>query len=77
MKTLFKILIFLRLVDETDGNLSLTSIGMIISLVRLATTPNASYCDIGALLVSLGAHTYKKVINQNNQTPLKGTNENC
>ena len=73
MDRIFKILIFFRLVDGFDNTLSITSIAMYISLFRLATTPSASYTDIGALLVTLGAHTAKKVINSNNkdnnQTP--------
>lgn len=77
MTRLFKILAFFRVIDSYDETLSITSIAMYISLYRLATTPQASYCDIGALLVTLGAHSYKKVINKdNNQDTLKGSNEN-
>lgn len=64
MTTLMKILTFFRLVDAHDLTLSITSIGMYISLYRLATTPQASYNDIGALLITLGGYSYKKFINK-------------
>lgn len=68
MNRLFKILIFFRIVDGYDNTISLTSLAMYISLFHLATVTNASYTDIGALLVTLGAHTYKKVINKDQDT---------
>lgn len=74
MNTLMKILIFFKLVDAHDETLSITSIAMYISLYRLATTPQASYTDIGALLVTLGNYGYKKYLN-NNQQPVKGAND--
>ena len=78
MTRLFKILTFFRVIDVNDQLLSITSLAMYISLYRLVTTPQASYTDVGALLVTLGNYGYKKYLNKdNNQTPLKGTNENC
>ncbi len=67
MDKINRILAFLRITDANDNNISLTSLAIYISLFRLATTPQASYSDIGALVTTLGAHAYKKFINKDAQ----------
>src|SRR5688572_26794815 len=56
---MMRVLTFLRLVDE-NGNLSLTNIAVIVSLVKLAMTPTVSMTDTGALLVSVLNYAYKR-----------------
>lgn len=52
---------FLRLTDE-HGRLSLTNIGMLIVLVKLAMVTKTTVPDLGALLLSLAAYNGKKLI---------------
>lgn len=59
-----KALVWLRLIDEHDGNISLTNIALLIALVKLAVAPSASIVDIGALFISLASYQAKKVINK-------------
>jgi len=77
MDKLFKIMTFFRLIDPVDNNLSITNIAMIVSLIRLGTTPQASYQDIGALMLTLSSYSYKKYLHKDNQQPqTKGDNAN-
>ena len=64
-----RVMAFFRITDAYDQNLSITSLAMYVSLFKLATTSQASYTDIGALLVTLSAHTAKKFLNQKNNEP--------
>lgn len=76
MDKLLRVLIFFRLVDGFDNNLSITNLAMFASLYRLITVPQASYTDIGATLISFTNYGYKKYINSNNTTtqPVKDAN---
>lgn len=65
MSALLKTLAFFRITDAHDNLLSITSIALYISLFKLATTPNAGYSEIGALIATLGAYSAKKLINKN------------
>lgn len=65
LNRLFKILIFFRIVDFHDNLLSITNIVMYICLFRLVNAPQASYNEIGGLLVSMAAYSYKKYLNNN------------
>lgn len=61
MKRLFT---FLRLIDDHDGNISLTNVALLIVLTKLALTQNASLIDAGSLLITLLSYQGKKLINK-------------
>jgi hypothetical protein len=63
---------FLRLVDE-NGQLSLTNVAVLVVLVKLALTQNASLVDAGALFVSLLNYSGKKVLAAINAPDPKAT----
>lgn len=65
-------LFFLRLTDD-DGLLSITHIGCIIVLTKLALNPNPSLIDMGSLLVTLSLYYGKQSMNQKHK---KLTDEN-
>lgn len=65
-------LYFLRLTDD-DGLLSITHIGCIIVLTKLALNPNPSLIDMGSLLVTLSLYYGKQTMNQKHK---KLTDEN-
>lgn len=58
-------LTFFRLVDEHDGNISLTNVALIVTTVRFITAPAASITELAAVLATLTTYTAKKVINKN------------
>jgi hypothetical protein len=58
-----RILIFTRVVDAHDLNLSFTNIALIIVLTKLMFVQTTSIMDLGALLVSLANFNLKKYIN--------------
>lgn len=60
---ILKALIFLKIVDEHDENISLTNVGLIVVLVKLAIVQSASIVDIGGLLLALLNYNAKKMIN--------------
>lgn len=62
-KYLKNILIFFRLMDEHDGNLSLSSIAMIVVIVKLAMVQQASVMDLGGFFVAIMNMNLKKWIN--------------
>lgn len=62
-KFVVRILVFFRVVDEHDNNLSITNIALLIALAKLAVTPTASLTDAGALIAGLSAYSYKKYLN--------------
>lgn len=64
---LLRSLIFLKLVDPHDNNLSLTSIAVLVALVKLSMTNSASMSDLGALFTVLLSYTSKKFINNQQQ----------
>ena len=75
MDKVLRVLIFFRLVDGFDGNLSITNLGMFVSLYRLITVPQASYSDVGATLIAFGNYGFKKYLNNNTTTqPVKDAN---
>ena len=57
-----RLLAFLRLVDLHDSSLSLTSIALIVVLVKLALTPDPSVEHLGALCLALLAAAHKKAL---------------
>ena len=68
-KKLVRALIFLRIIDEYDGNLSLTNIAVIVILTKLmcgtlfAGTFNLQIEDVIGVGVSLFSYQAKKAIN--------------
>lgn len=65
-------LYFLRLTDS-DGILSITHIGCMVVLTKVALNPNPSIFDMGSLLVTLSLYYGKKKMNQDGK---KLTDEN-
>jgi hypothetical protein len=63
MQKLTRILTFFRLVDEHDGNISLTNVALIVCTFRFITAPAASITELAAVLATLTNYTAKKVIN--------------
>lgn len=59
-----KALYFLRLTDE-DGILSITNIGCIVVLTKVALNPSPSVVDMGTLLVTLSLYFGKAHLNRN------------
>lgn len=64
MDRLFKIMTFFRIIDVNDQLLSITSLAMYISLFRLCTVPQASYGDVGAVMITFANYGFKKFINK-------------
>jgi hypothetical protein len=58
-----KVLKFLRLVDEVDGNLSLSSIAVIIVLGKLVVAPSGNVADAVPALGVLLNYGFKKYLN--------------
>lgn len=58
-------LIFLRVVDAHDLTISLTNLGLIVVLVKLALVKQASMTDLGAMFLSLLAYQTKRMTNPN------------
>lgn len=71
-KKLKESLHFLRLIDENNV-LSITNIGCIIVLVKVALNPNPSIFEMGSLLVTLSSYYAKKHLASRQQ---KITDEN-
>lgn len=61
VSVLLRILSFLRITDEFN-NLSLTNLGVYVSMYRLLTVPNASYTEVGTFIMAAAAYNYKKVL---------------
>jgi hypothetical protein len=61
MNRLLRFLSFLRVVDGHDQTLSLTSIGLIVVLVKIALVPQPSLVDLGALLGTLLLYAHKRM----------------
>ena len=55
---------FLRLIDEHDGNISLTNVALMVALGKLAWVPELSGMDLGVLVAALVSYQGKKVINK-------------
>lgn len=65
MKQKFKdLLYFLRLTDD-DGVLSITHIGCLVVLTKVALNPNPSIADMGGLLITLSMYYGKKHLAKN------------
>lgn len=58
-----RLLVFFRLIDDHDGNLSFTNLALIIVLAKIATVQEASVMDLGSLLIALTNFNVKKYIN--------------
>lgn len=59
-------LYFLRLTD-TSGLLSITNIGCIVVLTKVALNPSPSIVDMGTLLITLSLYFGKSHMNRNKQ----------
>lgn len=64
---MIKVLSFLRLVDE-NKQISLTNIGVMIVLTKLALVQQAGVADLGALLLALVSYNCKKLLTQASNT---------
>ncbi len=58
-----RILVFLRLIDPFDENLSFTNITLIVVITKLALVQSTSVADFGALALALSNFNIKKLIN--------------
>lgn len=58
-----RVFTFLRLLDF-DGGLSLTNIGVIVAIVKLAASPSLSVQDTGVFLVAILNYAHKRTTNQ-------------
>lgn len=63
---LHRTLVFFRIVDPFDKNVSITNIALILTLYKLAVTESTSLVDVGAVMVSLSNYSIKKFINKDN-----------
>lgn len=61
---LIRLLKFFRLVDEHDGNISLTNLALIVTTVRFVAAPAASITELAAVMATLTTYTAKKIINK-------------
>ena len=68
MKLLHKVLTYLSL---TDGpTLSLTSVALLVVVVKVALAPQASLVDLGALLLSLANYAHRRYTRQKTTPPV-------
>lgn len=57
-----RILVFLRLIDDHDGNLSLTNLAVLITLGKLLLASNViAPTDLGAIIAALASYQAKKM----------------
>lgn len=54
-----KLLTFLNLLDA-QGNLSITNVAVLVTLIKLAISPSASITEAGTLLVALANYAHKR-----------------
>lgn len=59
-----KALVFFRLTDAHDGNLSLTNLVSLAAIYTLVRSPSPSFAEVATLLTAVGASQAKKVINR-------------
>jgi hypothetical protein len=59
-----KLFTFLNLLDAA-GNLSITNVAVIVSLIKLITAPQASITEVGALLLTLANYSAKRYTTAN------------
>lgn len=64
MKFIIKTMTFLRIIDQHDGQLSISNLAVLITLGKIAFAPTASLTEAGALFVALGNYAYKKHVNK-------------
>lgn len=57
--TLIKILNFFSLLDEA-GNLSITNLAVIVCVTKIATAPEFSMAEMGALIATLLNYIHKR-----------------
>ncbi len=55
---------FLNLLDS-DGNLSITNVCVIVCVVKIVVAPQFSVTEVGALMVSLCNYAHKRSTNAN------------
>lgn len=57
-------------IQDVDGLLSLTNLGVIVVLAKIAVSPNTSITELGALMVTLIGYNYKKRLHKTSKEPL-------
>jgi hypothetical protein len=57
-------LIWLKIVDAHDGQLSLTNVALYIVLVKLALAQDVNVVDAGSLLIALASYQGKKLMHK-------------
>ncbi len=57
------ILVFLKLIDQNDNTLSLTTLSLYIALFKLALSPTTSFVEVSGFLIAAGLYQGKKLIN--------------
>lgn len=62
MPTLKSVLKFLNILD-TNENLSITNLAVIIALIKLSLAPTASITEAGTLLIALANYGHKRFVN--------------
>lgn len=59
------VLVFLRLVDSHDGNLSLTNLAVIAAIAKFAFLPISGVFETAAMAVIFASYIAKKYLNKN------------
>ncbi len=57
-------LVFFRIVDPFDRNVSITNIALCVVLYKLWAAPEASMVDAGSLMIALSSYSIKKYLNK-------------
>lgn len=57
-----RLLVFLRLVDDHDSNISLTNVALIVVISKLIFVPHPTVFDLGTLLLALANYNAKKLL---------------
>jgi len=60
----YRTLVFLKIVDEHDKNISISNIALLIMLGKLVVIQNASMMDLGSVMIAMMNYSYKKYINK-------------
>ena len=58
-----QVLTFFRIIDNNDGQISLTNIALMVVLYKLFKSTDTSMTDIGGLFIGLSSYSYKKYVN--------------
>jgi hypothetical protein len=63
MKTVFKILAFLSLLDETGTALSITNIGLCVMIAKMAIAASVDWPSVVVVITAFANYAHKRVIN--------------